>query len=117
MKKTGRRMITADSEDPKSIQELRNRGLFIRGAKKGPDSVIFGIQWLRQHEIIIDVKCINAKTEFEMYKWKEDRYGNALPVPVDKNDHLIDSLRYAFEDDMNAGNKLRVLSKRSIGII
>jgi len=34
-----------------------------------------------------------------MYKWKEDAGGNALPIPVDKNNHLIDALRYAYEDD------------------
>jgi phage terminase large subunit len=33
------------------------------------------------------------------YKWKEDRGGNALPVPVDRDNHLIDALRYAYEGD------------------
>jgi phage terminase large subunit len=96
----GKDRITADSADPKSIEELRRLGLNIRGAKKGKDSVVFGIQWIQQQNVIIDSKCINAQNEFSMYKWKEDAGGNALPVPVDKNNHIIDQLRYAYEDDM-----------------
>lgn len=89
----------ADSSEPKSIAELQAYGLYVVGAAKGKDSVLHGIQWLQQHEIIIDAKCINTRNEFAGYKWKEDAAGNALPIPVDKNNHLIDALRYAYEDE------------------
>jgi phage terminase large subunit len=62
--------------------------------------VLHGIQWLQQQKIIIDSKCINTRNELQQYKWKEDAGGNSLPVPVDKNNHLIDALRYAYESDM-----------------
>lgn len=32
-------------------------------------------------------------------------------APVDKDNHLIDALRYAYEDDMNAGS-IKVLTWR-----
>lgn len=92
--------VTCDSSEPKSIRELQERGVNALGAKKGKDSVTFGIQWLQQQEIIVDVSCINMQNELRSYKWKEDAGGNALKVPVDKNNHLIDGLRYAFESDM-----------------
>ena len=93
-------IITCDSAEPKSIAELSNCNISTRGAQKGKDSVLFGIQWLQQRTIIIDSHCINAQNEFSQYHWKEDAGGNALPIPVDKNNHLIDALRYAYEMDM-----------------
>jgi phage terminase large subunit len=98
-----RELITADSSEPKSIVELRNSGLNVRGAKKGPDSVNFGIQWLQQQEIIIDKSCIQTQNEFKIYQWAKDRHGNKLKRPVDKNNHIIDELRYAFEGDATFG--------------
>ena len=95
----GNQLLVCDSAEPKSIKELRQYGVNAIGAKKGPDSVNFGIQWLQQQTIIIDVKCQNHKNEFMKYKWKEDKNGNVLPVPVDKDNHLIDALRYAYEDE------------------
>ena len=70
------------------------------GAKKGKDSVLFGIQWLRQFNVIIDKKCQNVINEFQLYKWQEDRYGEATQTPVKKNDHAIDAIRYSFSEDM-----------------
>ena len=70
------------------------------GAKKGKDSVIFGIQWLQQHEIIVDRRCVETISELQQYKWREDKDGNALRIPVDRNNHIIDAIRYALEDDM-----------------
>ncbi len=58
-------------------------------AKKGKDSVVFGIQWLQQQTIIVDKKCINMQNELSQYKWKEDAGGNAIAVPVDKNNHCF----------------------------
>jgi phage terminase large subunit len=92
--------ITCDSAEPKSIQELKNFGVNALAAKKGKDSVNFGIQWLQRQEIIIDISCTNTKNEFQQYKWKEDKNGNALQEAVDKFNHIIDALRYAYESEM-----------------
>ncbi len=92
--------VTCDSSEPKSIQELCNHQVRAVGAVKGKDSVNFGIDWLKQHEIIIDTTCINLRNELQQYHWKKDAGGNSLKIPVDKNNHLIDALRYAMESDM-----------------
>ena len=96
----GNDMLVCDSAEPKSIAELKNCGVNAYPADKGKDSVIFGIQWLQQQTIVIDAGCINAKNEFMQYHWKEDKNGVAVRQPVDKNDHLIDATRYAYEGDM-----------------
>lgn len=97
----GREPVTADSSEPKSIMELCQRGIQASPAIKGKDSVNFGIQWLQQQDIIIDISCQNAKNEFSSYKWAQTKQGDKLPKPVDRNNHLIDALRYAMETEMN----------------
>ena len=96
----GNERIVCDSAEPKSIEELCRAGLDAVGAAKGKDSVKFGIQWLRQHEIIIHKQCQETINEFEQYQWKKNRLGETLDQPVDKNNHHIDAIRYALEDDM-----------------
>lgn len=98
--KIGLEGVTCDSAEPKSIAELQQHGVSAYGATKGKDSVNFGIDWLKQQTIIIDKKCINAKNEFQAYKWKEDKDGVAMRIPVDANNHFIDATRYAYEGDM-----------------
>ncbi len=98
----GNERIIGDSAEPKSIQEMRNHNVNIVGAKKGADSITFGIDWLKQQTIVIDKTCVNHIKEFQTYQWKKDSNGNAVtpPKPVDRDNHLVDALRYAYEDDM-----------------
>lgn len=96
----GKQYITWDSAEPKSIAELRQHGVMAMAAEKGKDSILHGIQWLQQQEIIIDQKCVNTINEFQQYQWKKDKDGNAMRQPVDKNDHIISAVRYAYEGDM-----------------
>jgi phage terminase large subunit len=92
--------VTCDSSEPKSIQELRMHGVNAHGAKKGKDSVLHGIQWLQQQTIIIDKRCVKTKTEIQQYQWKKDKDGKSIRQPTEKNNHIIDGLRYGYEDEM-----------------
>lgn len=98
-KMIGENRITADSSEPKSIQEAKNYGLNIKGAVKGPGSVEHGIKFLQSFEIIIHPRCVNTKKEFDKYKYKQDKNGNIIPEPVDEDNHIIDESRYALEND------------------
>lgn len=93
--------ITCDCAEAKSIAELRMLGINAIASKKGPDSVIHGIQWLQGYEIVVDTHCVNMRNELTIYQWRKDKDGNSLRVPVDKNNHLIDALRYALESEIN----------------
>lgn len=90
--------ITADSAEPKSIDELYDYGLRIKGAKKGRDSIMNGIQWIQDLRIVIHPRCTNFITEISNYTWDKDRFGKTLNVPVDDFNHLMDAMRYALED-------------------
>lgn len=93
----GKETITADSAEPKSIDELRSLGLYVHGAKKGKDSINNGIQWIQDLEIIVHPRCVNFLTEISNYMWKSDRFGKKLNEPIDDFNHLMDAMRYALE--------------------
>lgn len=105
----GKEQIVCDSAEPKSIKELRDAGLDAIGAKKGKDSVNYGIQFLQQYEIIIDRRCQETINEFEQYQWQKTRFGETKSIPVDKFNHHIDAVRYALEADMpGAGSQVGI---------
>ena len=93
----GKERITADSAEPKSIDELKSLGLRVKGAKKGKDSIQNGIQWIQDLEIIVHPRCVNFITEIGNYTWDKDKFGNKLNVPIDDFNHLMDAMRYALE--------------------
>jgi phage terminase large subunit len=96
-------MTTADSAEPKSIDEMRNQlDVKMKGAKKGPGSVEYGEKWLDDlEEIVIDPKRTpNLAREFENIDYQTDPDGNPRAKLEDKDNHTIDATRYAFEGDM-----------------
>ncbi|OQC75272.1 MAG: Phage terminase large subunit [Spirochaetes bacterium ADurb.Bin001] len=109
-KKYNNVLTIADSEDPKSIGELRSFGMNIRGAKKGPGSVEFGIKFLQGLEkIIIDPeRCPLSAREFINYTLEVDKLGNVKDKFPDKDNHSIDAIRYALEDAMAGVNTIGI---------
>lgn len=92
-------LITADSAEPKSIDRLRELGLYrIRGARKGRDSVNNGIDYIQDFKIIVHPKCVNFLTEISNYTWDTHKDTGALiNKPIDEFNHLMDAMRYALE--------------------
>lgn len=86
--------VYADSEDPKSVEELRRMGWRVVSCKKPRDGIPWGINYLKQHRIYITAKSLNAKKEFRLYKWKQDRNGIITNEPVKAYDHVADAVRY-----------------------
>ena len=93
-------IVTCDSSEPKSIKDFRNKKVNAKGAKKGKGSIKSGIKFLQGLEIIIHPRCPNTRMEFSKYKYKENKNGEVLPIPVDRDNHLIDALRYSLEKDI-----------------
>lgn len=104
-------LIRADSAEPKSIKELNELGLRAIAAKKGPDSVEFGIRWLQGlSAIVIDKKrCPNTYKEFVTYEYETTRDGQYISAYPDKNNHAIDAVRYGCEDLMPARFKIKAV--------
>lgn len=92
--------ILADSAEQKSIAEIRTKGLSrIRSVKKGKGSILSGIQFIQQYEIIVDERCFKTIEELENYTWKKDKStGEYYNEPVDAYNHTLDAIRYALND-------------------
>ena len=104
-------VIRADSARPESISYLSRSGLpRIIAARKGPGSVEDGVAFLKSfRRIIIHEDCPNIYHEFMLYSYKVDRLTNdILPVFLDKDNHGIDSIRYAVEPLIRARAKPRL---------
>lgn len=99
--------IIADSAEPKSIHEIRlsNNKLIIKGAKKGKDSILHGIQLMQNESYLVPKSSINLIAELRGYVWDSDKTGKQINKPVGP-DHLLDALRY---------HESEVLSRREYG--
>lgn len=84
-----------DSAEPKSIEEIRRNGVNIEATVKGKDSIIHGIQWIGQYELVVDERCYKVREELDNYTWKKDKKtGEYINEPVDTFNHTIDAIRY-----------------------
>jgi len=94
--------VVADSAEPKSIAELRDYGVPIVAARKGPDSVSYGIKWLQDLEkIVIDPKrCPQTAREFQKYELDRDGNGGFRSGFPDRDNHALDAIRYSRERNM-----------------
>lgn len=96
----GHSRIKADSEDPRTINELRLLGLNgISGAKKGSGSVVGGIQKLQDYELIVSPRCPKMIEALGNYAWEKDKQtGKITNKPEHDFSHGPDALRYGCED-------------------
>ncbi len=92
--------IRADSAEPKSNDDLRRLGLGrIQPAGKGHDSINAGIARLQEYRMIVHPRCVHTAAELGAYTWQPGvRDGDFTNRPRDRDNHLMDALRYAMED-------------------
>ena len=86
--------IFADSSEPKSIDEIHSFGWNVKGAKKGKDSIVKGIDIIKRYNINVISSSINTIKELKSYKWKVDKDDKPLNEPIDMWNHSLDALRY-----------------------
>lgn len=101
-------IITADSAEQKSIEEIKRAGISrIKAARKGRDSIINGIQLIQQYTMYVHPSCVNVIEELKNYAWQRDKLTKEyINKPIDSYNHALDALRYACEC-LNKKKKLR----------
>lgn len=98
VKSIGFNAVYADPESPSAISVLNRSGINVREVVKNKDSIINGIQLVRellkQNKLKIHSSCINLISEFESYKYHDPKDGFLKETPMKENDHALDALRY-----------------------
>ena len=91
--------ITADSARPETISHMRKNGFpKIMSAIKGPKSLEEGVEFLKSFDIVVHPRCTHTIDELTLYSYKTDPLtGLVLPMVADKDNHILDALRYACE--------------------
>jgi phage terminase large subunit len=91
--------IFADTNEGRTNSLLRTAGFRVRDAKKGADSVMFGISIMQGLNIFITRRSTNIIFEFNNYIWGENKEGNATNEPRKKHGHSVDGIRYKFQTE------------------
>lgn len=99
----------ADSAEPKSIEELRRLGCIIKPAVKGQGSINAGISLIKEFDIIVSKESINLAKEYSTYYWTELKDGTIINKPIDRNNHLMDAMRYAVYSQYSKRNDFFVI--------
>lgn len=99
--------IVADSARPETISHMRQNGFpKIMPAVKGPKSLEEGIEFLKNYDIVVHPRCKHTIDELTMYSYKVDSLTDqVLPTLEDKDNHVIDALRYACENLRRTAHK------------
>lgn len=105
--------ITADSARPETVSYMRRHGFpKINSAIKGPKSVEEGVEFLKTFDIVVHPRCQHLIDELTLYSFETDKLtGQILPKLQDKDNHVIDSLRYACEGARKAKKPAREQSE------
>jgi len=90
----GRAEVIADSSDPRLIEEIFRMGINIKPCVKGPDSILSGIDTMKQHKLFLTKKSENLIDEFYSYVYAKDKNDVLLNTPQGGYDHAIDACRY-----------------------
>lgn len=104
-------LTIADSSEPKSIEEIKECGVKIIGAVKGPDSIDFGVQLMQDQKLYVTASSVNLIKELRNYAWKVDKKtGKSLNVPIDDWNHALDAVRYGISDVLGTKKKVSRVS-------
>ena len=90
-----------DSANPQSIEEMKRNGINSKSVVKG--SILHGIDLIKRHNLFITPTSLNLINELNSYVWKQDKNLNNLDEPVDKDNHILDGIRYVLQ--MKIGKK------------
>ena len=108
--------IFMDSAEPRSIDFFKKNGIYAVPCIKGQNSVKARIDYLRDHKIIVDKKCVNLINELENFSYiKSKQTGEWTEDTTHEYSHAIDGLGYAYSDIYTKG-RLRTLDKSVLGL-
>ena len=101
LSKVGKKLIIADSAEPRLIEDLKHLGVNIQPVKKG--TIESGVNRMQDFEIIVEPNSHNIAKELNNYAYKD----KGSQLYIDDWNHAIDGIRYNVIyhlDNPNKGN-------------
>jgi phage terminase large subunit len=95
-----------DSANPQYITQMSRAGINAKAVAK--ETILAGIDQIKRHKIYLHKDSVNLQEEFNSYVWKQDKNGNNLDEAEDRNNHLIDPVRYVITMKLLRSSKVYV---------
>lgn len=110
--------IIGDAAGATEIKTLRSKEMgdyrvWVTPSTKGKDSIKAGIRLVRtklhvregsgKPKLFVGLNCTATIKEFQSYKHIRNAFGEVSDTPEDKNNHLMDAIRYLMLDQVNRG--------------
>jgi phage terminase large subunit len=93
--------ITADCSRPETISYMNRNGFRCQPSKKGAGSIVDGVAFLRQFDIIVAPDLKEVQDELSLYSYIIDKKTDAItPNIEDAHCDYVDATRYALEELM-----------------
>lgn len=105
--------IFADSAEPKSIEEIYQKGFNIKPCEKGQGSVEYGIQKVNQYKQFWTKDSLNCIKEQRNFRYIADKNGKLTEKTTHKWGHGLDARRYVVASRREA-SRTRPQSKHSV---
>lgn len=87
----------ADCAEPKSIDEMKHKGVNIIACRKGPDRKMQVIHYIQDQRISVTARSTNIIREYRGYLLQTDKDGKLLNIPQEFDDHAMDAINYGMD--------------------
>lgn len=101
---TNRRLIVADSAEPRLIDELRRLGCNILPTEKGAGSINAGVELMKDYLIIVEENSSNIAKELNNYVYVD----KSSKLYLDDYNHIIDAIRYNVFFNIGRNNNIEL---------
>jgi phage terminase large subunit len=94
-------LVVADSAEPKSIDEIKERGVDIvgvsktKGESKSDNFQKWSIELVQDQRISVTKRSLNVIKEYRNFMWETDKDGKILNVPEHEYSHSMKAVIYA----------------------
>ena len=99
-----RKLIVADSAEPRLIEELRRLGCNIVATAKGAGSINAGVELMKDYLIIVENESSNIAKEFNNYVYVD----KGSKLYIDGYNHIIDAIRYNVYFNIGRNTKIEI---------
>ena len=102
-------LIYYDAAEPKSGEEMKRLGMYVKPAVKGTGSINAGISLLKEFDIVVSQESKNIIKEYHNYYWEQIKDGTIINKPVDRFNHAMDAIRYGVYSQYSKRNDFFVI--------